>query len=471
MLGLALTFDLGRYHANPWGTHVNEGASEWPPSPWRILRALYSVARTNMELEDDRDQVDAAILGLAAAQPPVYELPPVAAAHTRHYMPSAKYSTAQPGEARDRVLDGFLALDPRDEVRVWWEIDLDDGCQRALERAAERLGYLGRSESVCSARAIVGPGPQRASAVPVEDQWAAPAAEGSELVDLLAPRPEASLDELSISVTRMRKARRLLPQGARRVPYLVTRAQPPTRSVIRKTTPPDIALFRLDSPHRPGLADAVAIGQLMRSALQSTFGEAGDGGASRTFSGRTGVERRRDQHSHAHFLSLPDRDGRRVDRIVVWAPEGFGPAEVSALAGLRRLWMHGLPASLDVALAALGRSESAHLPELMGPSLRWRSLTPFGLVRHPKRRRGGVTDTPEEQVRRELEHRLFPEPAEVTLVRGAWHRFRSSKLGQRRLDRTPLTGVRLAFREPVTGPLALGALSHYGLGLLVPERA
>jgi CRISPR-associated protein Csb2 len=37
---LRLRFPGGRYHATPWGHHVNEGQVEWPPSPWRLLRAL-----------------------------------------------------------------------------------------------------------------------------------------------------------------------------------------------------------------------------------------------------------------------------------------------------------------------------------------------------------------------------------------------------------------------------------------------
>src|SRR5690606_34470106 len=32
-------FPGGRYHAPPWGHHVNEGQIEWPPCPWRLLRA------------------------------------------------------------------------------------------------------------------------------------------------------------------------------------------------------------------------------------------------------------------------------------------------------------------------------------------------------------------------------------------------------------------------------------------------
>ena len=42
---LGLRFPWGRYHATAWGRQANEGAAEWPPSPWRILRALYATWR------------------------------------------------------------------------------------------------------------------------------------------------------------------------------------------------------------------------------------------------------------------------------------------------------------------------------------------------------------------------------------------------------------------------------------------
>ena len=40
MIAIRLRFLTGRFHATPWGHHVNEGVVEWPPSPWRLLRAL-----------------------------------------------------------------------------------------------------------------------------------------------------------------------------------------------------------------------------------------------------------------------------------------------------------------------------------------------------------------------------------------------------------------------------------------------
>ena len=144
MVGLTIKFDLGRYHANPWGSHVNDAAVEWPPSPWRLLRGLYSVGRTHLALSERQADLDRALAALATAPPPTFQLPPAEAAHTRHYMPV-------PGGASEKsakILDGFLAVDPGAELVAWWEADLDAAAHDALAEAARALGYVGRSESV-----------------------------------------------------------------------------------------------------------------------------------------------------------------------------------------------------------------------------------------------------------------------------------------------------------------------------------
>jgi len=41
---------------------------------------------------------------------------------------------------------------------------------------------------------------------------------------------------------------------------------------------------------------------------------------------------------------------------------------------------------------------------------------------------------------------------------------------QRRGDARRAVGVEVVFAEPVPGPLSLGALSHFGLGLFVPRE-
>jgi CRISPR-associated protein Csb2 len=40
MIALQIDFVAGRFHANPRDRATNEGETEWPPSPWRLLRAI-----------------------------------------------------------------------------------------------------------------------------------------------------------------------------------------------------------------------------------------------------------------------------------------------------------------------------------------------------------------------------------------------------------------------------------------------
>jgi len=467
MLGLEVRFELGRYHATPWGIHVNDAVVEWPPSPWRLLRALYSSTRTHVGLAADSGAVDRALQALIDAPTPVYELPATLPGHTRHYMPKASWSPAKPGETA-KVIDAYLALDPEAPLRVWWDIDLDAEAAAALTAAARCVGYLGRSESVCAMTVS-------SHREPVTEPLARPVVDDeadseTEVVELLCPENGQGLDALSVSVTELRAKRRLMPPGTHRVAYALPRepTSHPAPALSTRPSRPTLAVFRLRGSSRPAITEAVAVGQSLRSALQARFGGARAGRASVTFSGRAGDRPRDDQHRHAHFLATPGGDGRRIDRLFVWAPEGFGQDEVVALAGLTYIRLHETP-DLQCALTSLGPARDLELPDLLGPATTWRSLTPFGLVRNPKRRQGKVVDGPEAQVRRELAHRGLPDPVEVSLERGSSHRFRGSKAGSSRLERASLTGIRMRFDLPVTGPLALGALSHYGLGLMRPD--
>ena len=87
MIGLSIRFPAGRFHATPWGRHVNEAVPEWPPSPWRLLRAL--VATWKRKLNEDPlcmpEVVESLLRKLSS--PPEFFLPPATVGHTRHYMP------------------------------------------------------------------------------------------------------------------------------------------------------------------------------------------------------------------------------------------------------------------------------------------------------------------------------------------------------------------------------------------------
>src|SRR5262245_21251188 len=137
---IKLTFPGGRYHATPWGRHVNEGVAEWPPSPWRLLRAL--IATWKRKCPDlPEDQVRRVLMPLL--QPPNFHLPPARVAHTRHYMPWEKKGPAD----RTLVFDTFVVVARADPVLIHWpEAELAPEDLAALGWLVENLAILGRAE-------------------------------------------------------------------------------------------------------------------------------------------------------------------------------------------------------------------------------------------------------------------------------------------------------------------------------------
>lgn len=456
MVGLAASFDLGRVHATPWGTHVNEAVIEWPPSPWRLLRALLATSYAHAELIPERPVLRAALRALVAAPPPHFVVPASAAGHTRHYYPV--------GGKTSLVVDAFLVVQPTDELEVLWDAALEPDERRALARAAEAVGYLGRSESVCALR-VIDALSREANAVPAADDpdWAVDASS----MELWSRIDDP--DRLDTSIADLRRARRLVPEGVHPVRYLV-RTDVPGRALVEADEPrPTLAHLRMRGGGRPPLTNAIDVARTLRAALQRRFDDVVGGGASPVFSGHAADgSARRDQHRHAHYLVGSDREAKRADHLWVWAPDGFGDDELAAIASLRELYFRDAPEPCRVGLVALGDIDTLQLSRLAGPASTWCSATPFMLPRHQKRRGGRVVETPEEQIVRELAHRGFPAPLEISLVAGNWAAFKVTRPGVSRRSANRVVGAVLRFPELVCGPIAIGAQSHFGLGRFEP---
>ncbi len=393
-----------------------------------------------------------ALATLAQAPPPAFRLPPIARAHTRHYMPSRLHSPTALGKT-DRVLDAFAALDPDAELEVWWQAyrrDREDGVGRGGAARSDTSAAPSRSVRCgCSKET------RSAGSTPFPPQQSEGLADEQELVPLLCAEGNDPLDALATSIGQLRRERMLQPPRTRFVDYAVREADPP----VRTPTPvesPTLACFRVIGGSRPGLHDAVTVCAVLRGAAQSKHGKDRTGKKSPVFSGHAQDGPRRDQHRHAHYLALPDDDGRRIDRLVVWAPEGFGEEEVASLAALRELYLRGHAEPLRLALTTLGDAERIVLAQVLGPSNRWRSLTPFALPRHTKRRGGRIVDGPEDQIRRELAFRDTDMAGLLTRVvpirSGEWARFRRTRPGVSRLEAQRVARRGTALQRAGAGP-------------------
>ena len=179
---IALRFPGGRYHATPWGKHVNEGDVEWPPSPWRLLRALLATGFTKLGWKAVPEQAESLVARLAEVLPS-YRLPSGVIAHTRHYMPTFTTTT--------KVIDAFVRLDPGEDLLIHYPVELSADETEILEGLVAQLGYFGRAESWVDGRLVEEVEPDEQWCRPVITGAASLPDRGEEQVAVLAPVPAA----------------------------------------------------------------------------------------------------------------------------------------------------------------------------------------------------------------------------------------------------------------------------------------
>jgi hypothetical protein len=162
-LYISIRFLTGRAHLHHWHAHHSDGKVDWPPSPWRLLRALVAAGGTGLTSlpepldESISDTVDdplpisrlADVLAMLAALPKIW-LPRTGGGHTRQFLPKEFKST---GSA---VFDTFATVSKETPIIFEWaEANGTTGDARFtdLQTLVRRLTYFGRAESWCDATA------------------------------------------------------------------------------------------------------------------------------------------------------------------------------------------------------------------------------------------------------------------------------------------------------------------------------
>lgn len=474
MIAVKLRFLAGRFHATPWGHHVNEGVAEWPPSPWRLLRSLTATFYRARPLGVTQDQLRR-IVG-ALATPPSFHLPPTNTSHTRHY------DQANGGV---KFFDTFVVLDPQDEVWCLWPgAELAEEDRRALATLLRDLGTFGRAESWCEAELSGGGDMPQPNSVPFEEGQSVAKLEPLRVL-LPEESGEAVLDSLLIETATMRKGRQLDPAGSRWVTYTrpadvlrARKAAPPRRAVA--TVNPTVARFALDSTALPLVQDALPFAEQVRRKLMYIRKHVSKE-HSEAITGKTAEGVPLEGHSHAHYLPTSEKERKegRLDHVTIYAPRGFEPEDIAALDKLREISRYYNGPEVRFVLTGLGTPDDFGKDALIfRKARRWRSATPFSLPRFATRGAGKPPrprDRPEEQLKRELRLRGLPEPVSVTpvdkYVPGERAPVRWLEFQTRRFKGETgygLAGFEIEFTNEEPGPIALGFACHFGLGLFVP---
>ena len=185
---------------------------------------------------------------------------------------------------------------------------------------------------------------------------------------------------------------------------------------------PTVAELALSGRRLPMMTRAVVVGEALRRAVLAVHRVPSVTLAGKDADGTPLIW----QHRHAHYVADcrgaadPVPGGPlRITHVVVYAPGGLTPSEVTALLGVRYLPSYVYAADvaetepLAVTLCGLGQVAGLHGSRLGQRSTVFASRTPFVLPRHRKR-----GDEPEDQLVRELRLRGLPIPRQIERTLG-----------------------------------------------------
>ncbi len=245
-----------------------------------------------------------------------------------------------------------------------------------------------------------------------------------------------------------------------------------TEIVPVEVPPVTMAVLTLTGALRPPFPDVLLVTDLLHDALAAELARERPRRADSLLLGMSAAGRPLSGHRHAFFLGLCGLDERVAD-ILVWTPGGLAADEVTALSRIDALSLGPLRtggpsrAPLPMRLTRLDGDDALPSP-LIGPARRWRSVTPYLPTGH---RKGDPETFAGRRLRADLGHMPASSGVGVDSVEVLPSPFARSFTSRR--ARGPTQGryqpcpvfVEVDLDREVHGPLCVGALSHFGLGL------
>jgi CRISPR-associated protein Csb2 len=505
MLTVAITFPWGRYYAHPWGLNPQRlREPEWPPSPWRLLRAI-AAAWFRLHTGQPASPELLNLLNTLGRELPEMDLPKVAFSRTVHYQPNYGVTTDKDDQSyalykRVRHENHFAAV--AGPVSFHYRLATLPESGRAsaaaafcrlLTELAPAIQYFGRAESVSEFGAVVddGPGSAPGLAVPALNDEGEPCRRIGEdcrevfcanprdfrAEDLWQPRNGSSAGAVPHLVEDLLGASQPLPDGAAWFSYQmpvgwprewIVRSPATSRRQPSAGPKPIVARFlRFSLQCRIGIPRKFVV-SLSEQFRNQAIGLHGD--PSYALSGHHLLGGAVADHQHAFYLPQPDDSGKYLAELCVWCRHGFAQSEVEALmrAGAVRFGDGRYPVrpvllevQRDVPLV-----ETARI---------WRSISPFVPPRYWYRQKVREQDlkrfdTPEAQLGRCLRDAGVQGEATVRRLQTGeqWevcrvHVPKASSLAE------PDRRIGVSFEVEFSGPTALpfpafGHSCHFGLG-------
>ena len=328
---LRITLLSGRYGATPWDRSEFEGQVEYPPSPWRLLRAVLHGA---FLLSEQRDQLPDGVAELVAALAPAqpsYHLPFGEYGQIRGFRPVYGCEAVPPlatglngyshSEGKRRsFIDSFLQLGAGSEIHVCWPVDLSAEQRNLLGDCLAGLSYLGRAEYPALWQLV--PTMPEANCQPDSDGT----------LKVLGCRAEGAMAGLLMNPQEARQEGRPAPPGQQWFSYCYRPDRPGPRLAGAKAGAMHRALFAFLSPYPIPASAGLAWTDRLHRALLSRAP------TSPLFSGMAGGQPL-GEDQRAWYCWHEEQDS--ISALEVISIQPFAEQELDALQGLRRLYGKG----------------------------------------------------------------------------------------------------------------------------------
>lgn len=500
------TFLLGRFHANPWRAFAfDDPYGEWPPSPWRLLRAIlarsFQLSRElPAENEPEHEQLREMLVRAFSVSKISWHLPTQAwrGPGIQQYHPSEfkkiPAGANDPGEKTyntTKVKDNFW-LTPKSGAPLYWILDGDfslwpEDLLTHLDACLARMTYFGRAESITRIERVQENLDIAANCVLRDSRT-------TSAVPVLCPTVEATLPQVACLTNADTVANVTTPPGA----VWKFAERPPVTKNIRprrpaKQLPPTSVLqFAIGGRVFPPRKLWLRVTERFRGIVLRQIAQKRAGNPDARFhqlppdvraeysllTGKDEHGQRLTGHRHAAFFLIPDEEGR-PSRLICYRKEPFTSEEqVSILAASEAplAWDYK---SGDWRLRLVPLPKETPLPpakNIFGESKVWETLVPYVPPLHILRPNGKPRPGAEieSQIKSHLYNLGLPSAELITVPDRnepvQWmkvHRPGRSRSHQTNDDKRAYR-IRLVFNESLQGPLFLGHSSHFGLGLFAP---
>jgi CRISPR-associated protein Csb2 len=500
------SFPLGRFHATPWRAFAfDDPYGEWPPSPWRFLRAIlarsFQMSRelpANIEEEHERLReplIQAFCTSKISWQLPIqsWRGPGIQQYHPAEFKKIPEGAKA-PGEKTyktTKVKDNFW-LTPKKTPPLFWIFDSEHFLWKPpllkhLDDCLARMIYFGRAESITYIERIH-------ENIDIVANCFLRDSRTTFGVPVLCPTADATLADIACMTNEKKVANATIPPGAvwkyAERPS-ITKKNKPQRS-SKKLPPTSVLQFAIGGRVFPPLKLWLRVTERFRGIILQKFAQNRTGNKKAQFyelpsdirknyalmtgKGENGIQLT--GHRHAAFFLIPDEE-RKPTRLVCYRKEPFTSEEQMAILAASEVPLAWDYRGNQWKLRIVPLSKETPLPpekDIFGESRLWETLVPYVPPLHVFRRNGKPKPGAEieNQVKSHLENLDLPQ-AEISLLDEPGNSVQWMKVHRPRRERGRQTNddkrgyrIRLDFIVPIKGPVFIGNSSHFGLGLFAP---